>query len=279
MTPRPIALLTDYGYSDPFAGILRAVIASEDLSIPVIDLTHGIARHDVLAGAVALVDSARYLPQDAIVVAVVDPGVGTDRRAVAVESVDGGIFMGPDNGLLAPVILACGGAVRAVDIGESPWRLPELARTFDGRDVFAPVAAKLAVGGELTDAGIEIDVAELTTLELPVTETEGGAVTTAVLSVDTFGNARLAAGPADLKGIKFGDQVELETDDMRRIAVFAQTFESTSDNGTPFESSNDPLLLVDSTGSLAIAVNRGNAAESLRLTPGKALRIYKAAVQ
>lgn len=268
MAPRLIALLTDYGYSDPFAGILRAVIASEDPAIPVIDLSHGVTRHDVVAGAVALADSAPYLPRDSVVVAVVDPGVGGDRRAVAVEAADGRLFVGPDNGLLSLALDACGGAARAVDIGESDWRLPDLAHTFDGRDIFAPVAARLAIGAPLADAGSAIEPVTLQTLALAASSSEDGILTTSVLAIDGFGNARLAADPTELTGVTVGDAVEIEIGDGWRAAVFARTFGDAL--------GQDPLLIADSSGSLALVVNQGSAAEQLNLEPGTKLRIQKA---
>lgn len=267
MARRPIALLTDYGYEDPFAGILRAVIAREDPAIPVIDLTHGVSRHDVLEGAVALVDAAPYLPDDAVVVAVVDPGVGGERRAVAAQAADDRVFVGPDNGLLSLALRACGGAALAVDIGESEWRLPDLAHTFDGRDIFAPVAARLAAGASLADAGAAIDPAGLEVLGLPESSVASGVLTTSVLAIDTYGNARLAAVPSELPGITVGDAVEIEIGSARRAAVFARTFDEAL--------GQDPLLIADSSGSLSLVVNRGSAAEQLQLSVGSELRIQR----
>lgn len=270
MTLRPIALLTDYGTEDPFAGILRAVIAREDPTIPVIDLTHGVSRHDVLEGAVALADAAPYLPDDAVVVAVVDPGVGGERRAVAVQARDDRVFVGPDNGLLSLALSACGGAALAVDIGESEWRLPDLAHTFDGRDIFAPVAARLAAGASLADAGVAIDAAGLLSLDLPESSVEGGVLTTSVLAVDTYGNVRLAASPTELPDVTVGDAVEIEIGSARRAAVFARTFDDAL--------GRDPLLIADSSGSLALVINRGSAAQQLGLSPGTLVRIQRAAL-
>jgi S-adenosylmethionine hydrolase len=268
VTLRPVALLTDFGLRDPFVGICHGVILREDPAIPIIDLTHGIERQDVRAGAVALADSVGFLPADVVVVGVVDPGVGTDRRAIAVEAADGRIFVGPDNGLLAEAITECGGATAAFEISNSGWRLNPVSETFHGRDVFAPVAAKLAVGEHIAGSGVAIHD-ELVSLEQPKTTMINGDLTTAVLAIDQYGNARLAATPSDIDTIELGSIVELDTDDMRRQALYARTYAEAENNG-------DPLLIADSSGALSIAVNGGDAAKLLQLEPGTVVRIQRA---
>jgi S-adenosylmethionine hydrolase len=268
VTPRPIALLTDFGHRDPFVGICHGVIMREDPAIRVIDLTHGIARQDVRAGAVALADAVPFLPDDVVVVAVVDPGVGSERRAIAVESADGRVFVGPDNGLLAPAIDLSGGASAAFEISNSPWRLEPVSDTFHGRDIFSPVAARIAAGEPVVEAGVAIESDELVALELPQASFVDGDLTTAVLAVDEFGNARLAATLSDLGILELGAALEIDTDDMRRQAVFVRTY-AEAENG-------DPVVIVDSSGSLSVSVNGGSAAEALRLEPGKVVRILRA---
>jgi len=265
---RPIALLTDFGHHDPFVGICHGVILREDPEIPIIDLTHGIARQDVRAGAVALLDAVPFLPDDAVVVGVVDPGVGSDRHALAVESADGMVFVGPDNGLLTPAIEARGGAAAAFEISHSPWRLEPVSDTFHGRDIFSPVAAKIAAGSAVVESGVAIDHDDLVALALPQATVIDGALTAAVLAVDDYGNARLAATPTDLGPLEPGQPIEIATDDMRRQAVYVKTYAEDAGGG--------PLLLVDSTGSLSISVGGGDAAKQLRLEPGKIVRILRA---
>lgn len=261
-------MLTDFGHQDPFVGICHAVIVRHDPTIRIIDLTHGIERQNVRAGAIALNDSVEFLPGNAVVIAVVDPGVGGDRRAVAVEAANGLIFVGPDNGLLSAALESAGGAVNAVDISESDWRLQPTSNTFHARDIFSPVAAQLATGGSIDAAGRAFAVDQLVSLELPTAQIGDGHITTAVLAVDAYGNARLAAKPDDLDGLALGDRVEIETDDMRRAAVYARSYR----DGEP----NDPLLLVDSSGWLTVVLNRGDASEALRLTAGKTVRLFSA---
>lgn len=249
-------------------GICHAVILREDPTIPIIDLTHGIARQDVRAGAVALTDSVPYLPDGTVVVAVVDPGVGSDRRALAVEASNGLVFIGPDNGLLAPGLDAAGGAAAAFEIGQSPWRIEPVSSTFHGRDIFSPVAAKIAAGAPIVESGVAIDHDDLVQIDTPPTAFADGQLTTAVLAVDEFGNARLAATPQDLSGVAIGSVVEIDSDDMRRQVELVQTY-ADAENGAP-------VLIVDSSGSLSISINGGDAAATLRLEPGKIVRVIPA---
>jgi S-adenosylmethionine hydrolase len=268
VAPRPIALLTDFGHRDPFVGICHGVILRVDSAIPIIDLSHGIERQDIRAGAVALSDSVAFVPDDAVVVGVVDPGVGSARRAIAVEAVDGMVFVGPDNGLLAGAIEARGGARAAFEISQSPWRLEPVSDTFHGRDIFSPVAAQIASGAPIVESGVAIDHDDLVSLDQPHATTIDGELTTAVLAIDQYGNARLAATPSDLGEIDPGTAIEIDTDDMRRQVVYARTYAEAA--------SGDPLLLVDSTGSLSISISGGDAAKMLRLELGKVVRIMRA---
>lgn len=249
-------------------GICHGVILRVDPAIPIIDLTHGIERQDVRAGAVALTDSVGFLPDDTVVVGVVDPGVGSARRAIAVETADGMVFVGPDNGLLAGAINSRGGARAAFEISHSPWRLEPVSDTFHGRDIFSPVAAKIASGAAIVECGVAIDHHELVSLDQPHATTVNGELTTAVLAIDQYGNARLAATPADLGSIDPGTAIEIDTDHMRRQVVYARTYAEAE--------TGEPLLLVDSTGSLSISVSGGDAAQMLRLAPGLVVRILPA---
>src|SRR3954447_1392346 len=152
-----ISFLSDYGTDDEFVGVVKSVIRQLAPAVAVIDVTHGIAPHDVRGGALTLARSAQYLAPG-VVLAVVDPGVGTERRAVAVEVGDGiSVLIGPDNGLLAPAVAMVGGATRAVELTNPDYQQPAPGPTFDGRDVFAPAAAHLCNGVPLSEFGPEID--------------------------------------------------------------------------------------------------------------------------
>jgi S-adenosyl-L-methionine hydrolase (adenosine-forming) len=256
-----ISLLTDYGHEDEFVGVCHAVMRGIAPDAPIVDLTHGIPRYGVRQGAIVLRNSVPYVPVG-VHVAIVDPQVGTERRGVAVRTGDGRMLVGPDNGLLSLAWAACGGVLEAVDISRSPHRLEPVSATFHGRDIFAPVAAHLAAGAELAEAGQHVEPDELQVLALPQAEVSEGRVVAHVLLVDRFGNASLDVGHADLagSGLSLGKAVEIEAEGGERfIATFAQTFADVRPG--------DVILYEDAYRMLAIAVNRGDAASALRLSP------------
>jgi S-adenosyl-L-methionine hydrolase (adenosine-forming) len=268
---RPITFLSDYGYEDEFAGVCRAVITRIAPDATVIDLTHGIPRHAVERGALVLANALPYAPAG-IHLAVVDPGVGSPRRAVAVRvATEDRILVGPDNGLLSSAIDRLGGASEAVDVSLSGLRLQPISATFHGRDIFAPVAAHLAQGASLSEAGEGIEVASLIRIEAPEPVIESGRVTTHVVSVDRFGNAALDLADRHLpqSGLRMGRPVAVEVGGTTRDAVFTLTFADVPDGGL--------LLYEDSNGSLALAVNRGDAAAELGLEPGAVVTLLLAA--
>src|SRR5919198_6093264 len=188
-----ITFLSDYGHDDEFVGVCHGVIARIAPEARVIDVTHGIRRHDVRHGALALRNALPHLPIG-VHMAVVDPQVGTERRGVAVRCADGRLLVGPDNGLLSLAWERFGGVEVAVDISRSPHRLEPVSATFHGRDVFAPVTAQLAAGAELADAGEPLDPTTLATVELPEPRQDGDALVAHALTIDRFGNAGLNVG-------------------------------------------------------------------------------------
>jgi hypothetical protein len=261
-----ITLLTDYGRDDDFVGVCHAVIAGIAPDFQVLDLTHGIARHDVRRGAIVLRDTLPYVPKG-VHVAVVDPQVGTERRAVALRTEDGRIFVGPDNGVLSLAWERAGGVTEAVDVTRSPHRLEPVSATFHGRDVFCPVAAHLAIGDELAEAGDPLDPDQLETIALPEPRREGEDLVAHVLSIDRYGNAALNVSHEDLAGtgIVLGGQVELASGGERFLAAVAQTFADVR--------AGDILVYEDSYRALSIAINRGDAAATLQLAPDGEVRI------
>src|SRR5204863_10160557 len=150
--------------------------------------------------------AVQYLPDGCIVVAVVDPGVGTDRRLLGVQ-VEGGIFLGPDNGLLAPAVAMVGGPIRVVELRNPDYQLPAPGPTFAGRDVFAPAAAHLANGVDLAELGNLVDPGTLMPGLMPISREENGALIGDVLWVDRFGNAQLNVDPEQIEG--WGDRIRL----------------------------------------------------------------------
>lgn len=268
--PATVTFLTDYGYADDFAGVCRGVIARISPGSRVLDITHGIPRHNVRSAALVLRNSLPYMPAGVHLV-VVDPEVGADRRAVALRTAEEDrLLVGPDNGVLWLAAEHFGGALEAVDIGRSPWRLEPVSSTFHGRDIFAPVAGQLAAGGALGEAGDPCDVAGLTKLELPRPETDNGAVVAHALAVDRFGNVALDADHEDLNetGVRLGRPLELEIGPQRFTAWYGVTFADVRPG--------EILVYEDAYRTLAVAVNRGSAAETLGLEPDRELRISAA---
>jgi S-adenosylmethionine hydrolase len=255
-----ITFLSDYGLEDDFVGVCHGVIAGICPEATVIDLTHGIARGDVRAGALILRNGLRYVPRG-VHLAVVDPGVGSDRRGVALRLADGRLLVGPDNGLLSLAAEAGGGVAEAVDIGASPFALEPVSATFHGRDIFAPVAAHLAGGAALADAGPLLDPGALVSVQLSRAQVVDGVLVAHVVYVDRFGNVQLdVEEPAFAPGVA----VEVAGERARCLRTFAD-----ADAGELF-------LYEDSLRRLAVAVNQGDAAARLGVAVGDELRIRPA---
>jgi S-adenosylmethionine hydrolase len=261
-----VTLLTDYGRDDDFVGVCHGVMRGIEPELRIIDITHGIRRYSVRQGALVLRNTLPYMPLG-IHVAVVDPQVGTERRGLALRTGDGRILVGPDNGLLSLAWPRCGGVELVVDITRSPHRLEPVSATFHGRDIFAPVAAHLAAGAELADAGDPLDPASLTTVELPEPRNEDGGLVAHALVVDRFGNAGLNVDHDGLAGtgITLGETIEIETGGERYLAKYAHTFADV----TPGEL----LVYEDAYRTLAVAINRGDAASTLGLRPDAEVRL------
>jgi S-adenosyl-L-methionine hydrolase (adenosine-forming) len=262
-----ITFLSDYGLRDDFVGICHAVIATICPQARVIDLTHGIRRHDVTQGAVILSEALQYMPPG-VVLAVVDPDVGAQRRAVAIRLADERPPVGPDNGLLSLAAAAGGGVVEAVDLDRSPVRLRPVSMTFHGRDIFSPVAATLACGEPLAAVGDPIDPAELVMLELAAPVHEEGALVAHVRYIDGFGNVALNAGLEEVTelGLRLGRPVELElASGASHAAQFVRTFADVA--------GGELMLYEDAQQRLALAVSRGDASAQLGLAVDDELRI------
>jgi S-adenosylmethionine hydrolase len=261
-----LTLLTDYGRDDDFVGVCHGVVRSICPDAEIVDITHGIPRYEVRRGALVLRNTIVYMPVG-VHLAVVDPQVGTERRGVALRTTDGRLLVGPDNGVLSLAWERCGGVELAVDITRSPHRLEPVSATFHGRDVFAPVAAQLAAGAELADAGDPVAVEDLATVELPVARWEDGTLVAHALTVDRFGNAGLNISHDELAGtgMTLGGTVELGVSGEHYLATYTQTFADVKPG--------ELLVYEDAYRTLAIAINRGDAGATLGLAPDVEVRL------
>src|SRR3954449_3849608 len=252
---RAITFLSDYGHDDDFVGVCHGVVARIAPDARVLDVTHGIPRHDVRSGALVLRRALPYFPAG-VHVAVVAPEVGAERRAVALRTAeDDRILVGPDNGLLLPAARRFGGVVAAGGVGRPRPRLEPTAATFHGRDLFAPVGAHLAADAPLAEAGEPVDADELVELRMPEPRTEDGQLVAHAVAFDRFGNVMLDVEHDTVgdHGLRLGHPVTVNDEQGHYATTFADV------------PSGALLLYEDSYRWLALAVNRGSAADLLGL--------------
>jgi S-adenosylmethionine hydrolase len=263
-----LSFLTDYGLEDGFVAACHGVAARIAPQARIIDITHLVQPGDVRRGAAVLAQTLAYLPP-AVHVAVVDPGVGTARRAIAVAAGES-ILVGPDNGLLSWSMAALGGGTSAIHLTNGDLWLHPVSGTFHGRDIFMPVAAHLAGGLDLDKAGEEISVADLVSLPAPTSRLHDGAAEGEVMSVDRFGNVQLSIPAADAGrlGIGIGSPLIVRCGRRQFTVPYLDTFAA----GAPGEI----VAFTDSAGLISLAINAGDAAEQLGLPPGAHVRISQA---
>ena len=261
-----VSFLSDFGTRDECVGVVTAVVRDLAPHARVIDLTHEIPPFDVRAGSLALARAISYVP-NGVVLAVVDPGVGTDRRAVAIEVADGaGVLVGPDNGLLAPAVAMAGGAERCVVLTNTDFHLEAPGVTFAGRDVFASVAAHLCNGVDLAELGESIEAELLLPGVVPLPRDEGDTIMCEVLWVDRFGNCQLNVGPDEIA--HFGDRLRVvvgtptggAADPVVRIATRVATYAQVGVGAVG--------LVTDASGMVSIVLDRRSAAEELAASAG-----------
>ena len=258
---RDVVFLSDLGIRDEAVGVCHAVIARIAPDCHVIDLTHGIPPMDVLHGALVLGHSLAYLAESAVILAVVDPGVGTRRRAIAVETAAGRCLVGPDNGVLSIAWAADGGVARAIEIDAATVALQPISPVFHGRDVFSPAAALLAAGRGLEELGQPVEVGDLVVLATAAPEIGTGTLVAEVLDVDRFGNIRLNVRPADLESAGLADEsVWCESlalkKEVRRVEAYGQVAHGAY------------ALLVDAWGWISVIRDEGSAATQFAVGRG-----------
>ena len=261
-----LTFLSDFGLQDDFVGTCHGVIKTIAPEVQIIDVTHGIAPQDVLQGALVLANTTPYMPHG-VHLAVVDPGVGSARRPLALRSGDGRFFVGPDNGLLVPAAERLGGIAEAHELANADYALDIVSRTFHGRDLFAPAAAHLAAGVPLEALGPPLAADALARLDLPEPEVGENRINATVLYIDRFGNVQLNLdrSHSDRVGIVPGTRVELQIGPERYYAVAARTFADAR--------KGDVILYEDAYRNIALAISGGNAAELFAAAPGQEVRI------
>jgi hypothetical protein len=267
-----ISLLTDFGARDPSAGILHGVILGIAPDAAIVDISHEVHKFQIRDGALLLWCALPYLPVGAHV-AVVDPGVGTARRPVAIRAARGDVLIGPDNGLLPAAADRLGGATGAWLLAASEFRLPVVSTSFHGRDIFAPAAAHLANGLDPARLGPAIDLATLVATPIRGPVIEPGWLLTSVVYVDTFGNVKVGATRGQLEAaigpLQSGDglRLRLGTGSETRDVPWLGTF---GDGGI-----GTLLLYEDSYGRVCLAQNQGNAARSLGLVDDDPIEVRR----
>jgi S-adenosylmethionine hydrolase len=267
MAFRFLTFLTDFGLQDDFVGVCHGVIKRIAPEVQIIDITHGIAPQHVLQGAQVLANTIRYMPVG-VHLAVVDPEVGGDRRALALEAADGRLYVGPDNGLLIPAAERGGGIVRAHELSNPRYALEEVSATFHGRDIFAPAAAHLATGVAIEELGPLLARESLVRLALPRPDVRSDRVRTVVVDTDRFGNIQLNLRREDVDsvGLRPGTRVEIEHAGERYYAITARTFAEARPG--------DIILFEDSYGNIAVAISLGNAAQTFGAEAGDEIELY-----
>ncbi len=264
---RFITFLTDFGLQDDFVGTCHGVMKRIAPEVEIIDITHGIAPQAVLQGALTLANTLPFMPVG-IHLAVVDPGVGGFRRALALRDGEGRVHIGPDNGLLIPAAEKLGGIAEAHELANPEYALESVSRTFHGRDLFSPAAAHLALGVSLADLGPPIDPDALARLDIPQPEIGTSRIHCTVLSIDRFGNVQLnlERSHLDKAGVVPGTRVELQVGPERYYAVAARTFADARPG--------DIILYEDAYRNLSIAISGGSAAAMFGIREGRDLRIH-----
>ncbi len=261
----PICFLSDFGLADDFVGTCKGVVATIAPEAPVIDLTHEVPGFAIEAGAEILQHATRYMPADTIYLAVVDPGVGTGRRAVALRTGSGALMVGPDNGLLIPAAGSLGGIAEAVSLTRPEYQIQPVSSTFHGRDIFAPAAAHLHAGVELSRLGEDIEPETLVSLDLASLETEAyGTNIARIMDIDRYGNARLSILEEEAD-FDYGAALRVDAGDGEMPVRYVETF------GTA--KAGELVLVPDSHWRLSLAINKGSAAQALALKVGMEVRL------
>lgn len=261
-----ITLTTDFGLADPYVGQLKGVILQHNINARIVDLTHAIEPHDIMAGAMAIHAAYRFFPSGTIHVVIVDPGVGSGRTILAVRA-GKHLFIAPDNGTLTLILRE--EQVRKVHrIDNRSLFAADISATFHGRDIMAPVAALLAGGMPLERVGPALSVDRCVRLDIPAALRDGSGISGRIIGMDRFGNIRTSITTADLGGSPLPGSFAGFVIGSIRIDAIVSTYSD--------RPAGELLALIDSTGHLEIAVNRGNAARLTGCRIGDPVRVILA---
>jgi S-adenosyl-L-methionine hydrolase (adenosine-forming) len=262
-----ITFLSDFGLQDDFVGTCHGVMKRIAPDAEILDITHGIPPQHVLQGALVLCNTLPYMPEG-VHLAVVDPGVGGQRRPLALATGEGRLLVGPDNGLLMPAAERTGGIAAAHELANPDYALDSVSRTFHGRDLFSPAAAHLARGVPIDELGPPVDPQALVRLDVPEPEVGQNRIRASVLYIDHFGNMQLnlTRDHFEQAGVLPGVKVELELALERYYATAARTFADAR--------AGDIILYEDAYRNIAIAISGGSAADLFDVGPGQEVRIH-----
>ena len=261
-SPPILTLTTDFGTSDTYVGIMKGVILSINPKAQIVDLTHAVPPQDIYEAAFSIYSAYRYFPKGTIHIIVVDPGVGSDRRAIVCQT-ENAFFVCPDNGVLSYLLQNVENegkqSVNTVEIQNKAYSLPEVSHTFHGRDIFAPVAAHLSLGVPLADIGQSVQT--LVQLPIRVPELSGNMLIGQIVKIDRFGNAITNISESAIDRLKNTSTGKMSAYEIRIGRVRLNRL-----NRAYAESGiGKPLAIIGSSGLLEIAINGGNAKESLEL--------------
>jgi S-adenosyl-L-methionine hydrolase (adenosine-forming) len=262
-----ITFLSDFGLQDDFVGTCHGVMKRIAPDAEILDITHGIPPQHILQGALVLCNTLPYMPEG-VHLAVVDPGVGGQRRPLALATGEGRLLVGPDNGLLMPAAERTGGIAAAHELANPDYALDSVSRTFHGRDLFSPAAAHLARGVPIDELGPPVDPQALVRLDVPEPEVGQNRIRASVLYIDHFGNMQLnlTRDHFEQAGVLPGVKVELELALERYYATAARTFADAR--------AGDIILYEDAYRNIAIAISGGSAADLFDVGPGQEVRIH-----
>ena len=261
----PVVLITDFGLRDPYVGVMKGVIKSINPGAEIIDLTHNVRKFDINAAAVILFVSAKYFPKGTIFTCVVDPGVGSSRRAILIVTRNY-YLVGPDNGCLS-LLAKEDGVIGVYDVSESPFRLPEVSGTFHGRDIFAPIAAWLSRGIKPEQLGRPIN--EYVEIDIPAPMIRGNSVEGRIIYIDHFGNimSNIKKELVEKIGVKIGDKINVILGSRGFECPYVRSFSNVPEG--------EVACYINSWGYFEIGINKSSAADILKVETGEKVKIYK----